>query len=100
MAKLYKKTSPKTSTPLHDEDILNMRRSDIRYALYRCKKGNGVTEHKLILAYYQDQLDDVSCDISDFAETDGWDVNKKDFTDVVTGKIVRKYIKDLLAPAS
>ena len=63
-------------------------------------KGNGDEDHESILSYYKDQLEDVGCDVHDFAEEDGWDVSKKDFTDVVTGKIVRKYIKDLMAPAA
>lgn len=82
-----------------DEDIASMKRSDIRYALYRCKNDNPEPAHKSIYKYYTTQLDDFGFDAFDFAEDTGWDVNKKDFTEIVTGKTVRKYIKELLAPS-
>ena len=81
-----------------EDDILSMARSDIRYALYRCKRGNPDSKHKAIYKYYKDTVEEIGLGIEDFASEDGWDVNKKDNTDVVTGKLVRKYIKDLHAP--
>lgn len=90
----------KVKTPKITEDaIASMKRSEIRYALYRCKVKNPEPIHKGIYKYYTDQIEEFGFDISDFAESEGWDVNKADFTEIVTGKTVRKYIKDLLAPS-
>jgi len=86
------------STSLTDEDILKTARSQIRYALYRCKTGNPSEEHLAILEYYSGELDELGFDASDFAENDGWDINRKNTTEVVTGKTVRKYIKELHTP--
>lgn len=94
-------SSPKkVKTPKITEDVIaGMKRSDIRYALYRCKVKNPEPLHKGIFKYYANQLEEFDFDITDFAESDGWDVNKQDFTEIVTGKTVRKYIKELLAPS-
>lgn len=66
-----------------------MNRTQIRYALFRCKAGTADKSHLKVLADYLPQLEEFGMDISDF--TKEWDVSKTDVTEVVTGKIARKY---------
>ena len=68
-----------------------MTRSQIRYALFRCKAGTSDKEQEEILASYQKQLDEFELTIDDF--TTEWDVDKKDTTQIVTGKIAKSYNK-------
>lgn len=76
----------------------NMKRSEIRYALYRCKNNCASEEHMNIFSFYKDQLAPYGFDIEDFAILGGWDISKIDTTQIVTGKTVMKYIDELLAP--
>ena len=69
-----------------------MTRSEIRYALFRCKAGTPDKEQSKILKQYKEQLDELGLDITDF--TKEWDINKEDFSEIVTGKIARKYNQD------
>jgi hypothetical protein len=66
-----------------------MNRTQIRYALFRCKAGTATKSQLKILDDYKSQLDEFGMDISDF--TKEWDISKTDVTEVVTGKIARKY---------
>lgn len=66
-----------------------MKRSEIRYALFRCKAGTPDQTHLDILETYQSQLDELGLEVRDF--TVEWDVHKTDLSEIVTGKIARKY---------
>jgi len=66
-----------------------MKRSEIRYALFRCKAGTADDDQLEIFYSYEDQLKEYDFDISDF--TKEWDIDKKDFSQIVTGKIAKKY---------
>lgn len=78
--------------------VETMKRQDIRYALYRCKNNCADEKHLSIFAFYKEELDELGFAAEDFADENGWDISKQDVTKIVTGKTVRKYIKDLLAP--
>jgi hypothetical protein len=69
-----------------------MRRSDIRYALFRCKAGTPDEKHLAIFDKIKPQLEDDGFGIEDF--TTEWDVSLEDAYQVVTGKIVKKLNKD------
>lgn len=69
-----------------------MNRTQIRYALFRCKAGNGDKEQKLILESYKSQLDEFDLTIDDF--TKEWDVDTKDLTQIVIGKVAKNLNKD------
>ena len=79
-------------------DISNMKRSKIRYALYRCKNNCADADHWDVFNFYSDELAELGMTAEDFAIENGWDISKKDPAQIVTGKTVNKYIKDLLAP--
>lgn len=64
-----------------------MTRSKIRYALFRCKANTAEKEHNDILESFKTQLDEFGLDITDF--TKEWDIDSKDTTQIVTGKIAR-----------
>lgn len=66
-----------------------MTRTQIRYALFRCKAGTPDKSQLEILKSYQDQLDEYGLDITDF--TVEWDISKENLSEIVTGKIARKY---------
>lgn len=66
-----------------------MTRTQIRYALFRCKAGTPDKNHLEILSTYQEQLDEYGFDIMDFAKE--WDISKTELSEIVTGKIARKY---------
>lgn len=66
-----------------------MKRNQIRYALFRCKAGTADSEQLAILSKYKDQLDELGLTINEFAKE--WDVDKKDLSSIVTGKVARKY---------
>jgi hypothetical protein len=73
-----------------------MTRSQIRYALYRCKAGTHTDEHLKVFQLYKPQLDEFEFTASDFAVD--WDVDKKNLANIVTGATVKKYIRELNAP--
>ena len=66
-----------------------MTRTQIRYALFRCKAKTQDEAQQLILDSYKDQLDEYGFSIDDF--TNEWDIDKKELSQIVTGKIVKKY---------
>lgn len=76
--------------------IENLRRSEIRYAIYRCKNKCADEYHKQILEFYRPQFSDYGFDESDFAVE--WDIDKKDLKSIVTGKTVKKYISEIDQP--
>ena len=80
-------------TPLTDDEILKLSIPNIRYALYSYKLGTMTGNTKPIIAYYLPRLIAYNLDRSDFAGTDGlgWDIDKKDPRNIVSGHIVRKY---------
>ncbi len=69
-----------------------MKRSDIRYALFRCKNGTQTPEQQAIFDSFKSQLDPYDYGIEEF--TKEWDVDKSDLTQVVTGKLAKKYNQD------
>jgi hypothetical protein len=73
--------------------IDGMTRSKIRYALFRCKAGTPTNEHLNIYSFYLQDVSEYGLDSTDFSIE--WDIDKNDFSKIVTGKIVKKYISDL-----
>lgn len=70
-----------------------MTRSQIRYALFRCKAGTPDELHERILATYLPDLQEIGLDINSFAVD--WDVSKEDPKYFVTGHMVRLYNIDV-----
>lgn len=66
-----------------------MKRSEIRYALFRCKAGTQDEKQQAIFESYKDQLIDFDYGIEEFARE--WDIDKSDSSLIVTGKLARKY---------
>ena len=66
-----------------------MKRSDIRYALFRCKAGTQTKEQQEIFDAFKEQLEEFDYGIEEFAKE--WDVDKSDVSLIVTGKLARKY---------
>ena len=75
------------------EEIRQLKRSDIRYALFRCRTGNPEDSHKAIFGFYEPRLTKYHLDMLDFSEL--WDVDKKDPTNIVSGHIVHMYHEDM-----
>lgn len=70
-----------------------MKRSQIRYSLFRCKAGTPALEHQQLFdETYASLIAEEGLTIEDFAVE--WDVDKKDPTQIVTGKTARKYNAD------
>jgi hypothetical protein len=69
-----------------------MTRTQIRYALFRCKAGTADKSQLKILESYQSQLKEFDMNISDF--TLDWDVSPKDLSEIVIGKEAKKLNKD------
>lgn len=72
---------------------ITLPRSRIRYCIYRCKGGTAEQYHLDVLSSYQSQLDELDLTLEEF--TIEWDIDKKDVTQIVTGKIVRKMNRDI-----
>lgn len=70
----------------------HLTRTQIRYALFRCKAGTSDAAQEAILESYIPQLLEFGLDRSDFAVE--WDVDPKDLTQIVTGKIARNMNKE------
>ena len=70
-----------------------MTRSQIRYALYRCKAGTPNEAHEHILATYAPELQEMGLGIDSFAVE--WDVSMEDPKYLVTGHWVRKYNQNI-----
>jgi len=61
-----------------------MTRTDIRYALFRCRSGNPTPEQKNILAPYLPVLKKLDLPLHEFSET--WDIGTiEPFDSIVTG---------------
>lgn len=75
------------------DDISTMKRSDIRYALFRCRTGNPDPEHLFIFSYYEPRLTKFGLTTAGFSTV--WDVSKENPTDIVSGHIVGIYQQDL-----
>lgn len=69
-----------------------MNRTQIRYALFRCKAGNEDKGQKKILESYAEQLKEFDLTINDF--TKEWDIDPKDLTEIVIGKVAKNLNKD------
>jgi hypothetical protein len=70
-----------------------MTRTQIRYAIFRCKSGTPTKEHEEIFATYSDQLAEFGFTLDDF--TTEWDVHKKDLDQIVYGKVAKAYNKNI-----
>ena len=66
-----------------------MKRSEIRYALFRCKAGTPDEKQQALFDSYKEQLAEFDYGIDEFAKE--WDIDKSDTTLIVTGKLARKY---------
>lgn len=71
-------------------NISELTRSEIRYALFRCKSGNPSDVHLDIFNVYKPLLEDHEFGIENF--NDKWDISKEDVNKVVFGKTVKEYI--------
>lgn len=61
-----------------------MTRSDIRYALFRCRSGNAEPGHIAVLQQYNPAMVKLKLDLHDFSEE--WDINDiAPFDGIVTG---------------
>lgn len=61
-----------------------MKRSEIRYAMFRIKAGTPDKKHLDLFKTYKEQLDEFELTIEDF--TTEWDIDKVDFSKLVIGK--------------
>jgi len=61
----------------------SMTRSEIRYALFRCRSGNPDAEHREIYSGYATELSTHGLSIADFPQT--WDVGMEDPTVIISG---------------
>lgn len=66
-----------------------MLRSEIRYALNRCKLKNAEKEHTVVYAKYKREVEKLGFTIADFNEE--WDIDKGDTTQIVIGETVDRY---------
>lgn len=66
-----------------------MKRSEIRYALFRCKSNTPSEDQIALFASYSEQLKPFDYGIEEFARE--WDIDKSDTSLIVTGKLARKY---------
>jgi hypothetical protein len=64
-------------------DIFSMKRSDIRYALFRNRSGNPNAEHRAVLEVFAPYLEEYELSISGFSET--WDVGVQNPLEIVSG---------------
>ena len=71
-----------------------MKRSEIRYALGRCKKGNPEPQHLEVLGRYQSELKGLGLTAQDFMID--WDVNFNDPKTLVFGAVVKKQLEEFL----
>lgn len=70
-----------------------MKRSEIRYAIFRVRAGTPDEKQQAIFDSYADQLSEFGFTAEDF--TKEWDIDKNDFSQIVTGKIARSYNRDV-----
>ncbi len=72
----------------------DMKRSEIRYALGRCKTGNPDPEHLVVLERYQPELDEYGMHISQFMKD--WDIDFNEPDRLVFGPVVKKQLDEHL----
>jgi hypothetical protein len=70
-----------------------MTRSQIRYALFRCKAGTPSEVHERVLTTYLPELQEIGLDVDSF--TVDWDVSMEDPKYIVTGHMVRLYNRNI-----
>lgn len=78
---------------LSSEALNKMTRSKLRYAIFRVKAGTQDQDHQAIYDSYADQLNEFGFDAEDF--TKEWDISKINSKEIVTGKIARKYNREV-----
>lgn len=88
---------PEVIIAVSDSDISKMTRGEIRYAIRRMIAGNPDRTQLSIYEYYKPRLSQFGFSTHEFATHAGWDISKKDNRDIVSGHIVREYIKELEA---
>lgn len=88
-----KEAVPAPILPLTAEQILGAPRSQVRYALFRCRTGNPEAPHLAVLGFFQPRLEKYGLLMEDFSEA--WDVSKTNHTDIVSGHVVHLYKEDL-----
>lgn len=64
-------------------DISHLTRSQIRYALYRCRSGGPEKEHKAVYNHFNKDLKAYGMSISEFP--DAWDVGVENPLELVSG---------------
>jgi hypothetical protein len=74
------------------EQIKKMKRGEIRYAIFRIKAGTGSDDQLDTFSFYEEQLSSFGYDVFDF--TSEWDIDKADNTNIVTGRVAKRYNKD------
>lgn len=67
-------------------DLTTLTRTEIRYALYRCRSGGPDPIHVEVLDFYSDLLKEYGMSISEFP--DAWDVGVKNPLELVSGHLL------------
>lgn len=71
------------------DEIGNLPRSAVRYALFRGRSGNPDKEHQDILDYYKSRLDKYGLILAEVGEH--WDISKSNNLDIVSGHTIHLY---------
>ena len=72
--------------------IKNIKRRELRYALFRVKAGTADETQLSIFDFYQQMISEFGYEIADF--TFEWDIDKADVSNVVTGRVAKRYNQD------
>lgn len=75
------------------ETIINITRSNLRYALFRVRSGNPDDSHNEIYNYFKPRLNNYKLEIKDFSEE--WDLDKVDPRNIISGHVVRLHNEEL-----
>lgn len=67
-------------------DLTTLTRSEIRYALYRCRSGGPDKKHKDVLKFFNADLKAFDMTISEFP--DAWDVGINNPLELVSGHML------------
>lgn len=67
-------------------DLTTLTRSEIRYALYRCRSGGPEKKHKDVLSFFAPDLKSFGMTISTFP--DEWDVGMENPLELVSGHLL------------
>ncbi len=67
-------------------DLTTLTRTEIRYALYRCRSGGPDKKHKDVLAFFAADLKTFGMTISTFPDT--WDVGINNPLELVSGHML------------